>query len=79
MLNFEHIAEQLEADGHFEMAGAIRLHGNCASDLKAALDFSDQCAKEESAASTGAARDARNWVMKAARDVCASQELVSAE
>jgi len=79
MLNFELIADQLEADGHQEMANAMRSHGNCAADLKAALDFSDQCAKEESAASTGATRDAQNWLMKAAREVCTDQELVGAE
>ena len=71
MLNFKRIADQLEADGHYDISNAVRAHGNCASDLKAALDFSDKCAMEESAAATGAARDACNWLMKAARDICA--------
>jgi hypothetical protein len=79
MLNFESIAEQLEADGHVVMANAIKAHGRCAADLNAALDFSDLCAKDESSSSTGAARDALEWIMRAARDICSGQELVSAE
>jgi hypothetical protein len=78
MLNFEQIANQLEADGHSDISHAVRAHGNCTYDLKAALEFSDQCSREESSAATGASRDARNWIMKAARDVCALPDNVGA-
>lgn len=79
MLNFEQIAEQLEADGHYQMANAVKAQGRCTADLSAALDFSDLCTKDENSAATGAAKDAREWIMRAVRDVCANKEMVNAE
>jgi hypothetical protein len=77
MLNFEDIANQLRADGHYQMADAIFSHGVGVNNLNDALKFKEQCATDSTALETGARKDAFNWVFKAAAELCNDKPISS--